>query len=169
MAKIWSALAVTAALFLSSCQTTQPSLQQYVGALNVTSIDFTAVGAIPPDSNVMSALPYFAKARMQARSSASGKPVDVDVLVLELHRKNPAAALLVGDANRLRAVISVTDDKGKLLIKREHTAMSNVVINGIIGAVVAAGANPAQVDQDLAKQMATTLEQSVFGASPERR
>lgn len=152
-------------LGLAACQTTQPSLTSYVGPLNIVDFTVTSSTTLPPESRIVEAVTYYAKQRMATHGTTSGRAYQVSVQITELHYKSAVTSLLVGDANRLAAVLSITDETGKLIMQRNQSASSNVLINGILGAVTAASSNKQGVDQQLAQDLASQVDQALFGGS----
>jgi hypothetical protein len=119
--------------------------------------------AIPPDSDVAQRLVTFTGYRLQKQSAPAGKPVNVAIQITQFHRKNPVASLLIGDSNRFGALVTLSDGKGAVLLRRELFAANSVIVNGIIGAVAAAASEKTETDDALADDLASQIERSIFG------
>jgi hypothetical protein len=152
-----------AALMLASCQTTQPSLNTAIGAVQIESLEITQAPSVPRDSDVAGRIQSYTKYRLGKQSAPNGRPVRVGVLITELHRKDPALALIAGDSNRIRSLVTISDASGQQLMQREVSAMNSVMINGVIGAVAAAASEKTETDDELADMLAENIERTVFG------
>jgi hypothetical protein len=150
-------------LALAACQTAQPSLSESVGAIKIDSIKVSIETAIPPDSDVAQRLVAFTTYRLQKQSAPAGKPVSVAIQITQFHRKNPVASLLIGDSNRMGALVTLSDGKGAVLSKRELFAANSMAVNGVIGAVAAAASETTETDDALADDLASRIERSIFG------
>jgi hypothetical protein len=157
-----AALCIVACL-IAACQTTQPPLVATTGAVNVVSVNVTQSASVPPDSDAAQRVKVYADYRLKQQSRPGGKQVQVAILITEVHRKNPAASLLIGDSNRMKASMTISGADGRLIQQREVSAMNSVVINGIIGAVAAAAADKTDTDDELADDLASQAERAVFG------
>ncbi len=163
MTLLRGALLILASLTLASCQTTQPSLNTHIGAVQIESLEVTPSASVPPDSDAVRRVQAYAQYRLGKQSAPNGRAVRVSLLITELHRKNPAMSLLVGDSNRIKAAMTISDADGKILMRREVSAMNSVVINGVIGAVAAAASDKTETDDELADALAEKVERAVFG------
>jgi hypothetical protein len=148
---------------LAACQTAQPSLNMSVGAIKIESIKVSIETAIPPDSDVAQRLLAFATYRLQKQSAPAGKQINVAIQITQFHRKNPVASLLIGDSNRMGALVTLSDSKGAVLSRQELFAANSMAINGVIGAVAAAASEATETDDALADDLASRIERSIFG------
>lgn len=155
------ASAVALALGLSACATHQPMIaeQSYVDAVDVRL-----------DVKVKS--PRIADAlKLQTRREAtrygrSGALKRVEISVMDVHYKNAAMALLVGDSNRLAARVKVVDvSSGRSHGEFETVASDSGAINGVMGAVIAIAQSEAAVDQRLAQGLASDVLERIYGTA----
>jgi hypothetical protein len=163
MKSLRTVLFLVITLALAACQTAQPSLNESVGAIKIESIKISIETAIPPDSDVAQRLVAFTTYRLQKQSTPAGKPVNVAIQITQFHRKNPVASLLIGDSNRMGALVTLSDGKGAVLSRRELFAANSMAINGVIGAVAAAASETTETDDALADDLASRIERSIFG------
>jgi hypothetical protein len=150
-------------LTLISCQTTQPTLNTTVGAIEIESVQVARAGDIPPGSDVVARVQTYVQYRLSKQSAANGVPVKVLVTITRLHRKNPGLSLLVGDANYVNSSVTITGLDGKPLMQREISAIYGGAVNGVIGAVAAAASNETETDDKLADTLAENIERAIFG------
>lgn len=134
-----------------------------IGAVTIESLEVTQTGSVPVDSDVARRVQTYAQYRLSKQSAPTGRAVRVSVLITELHRKNPAMSLLVGDSNRITAAMTISDAQGKTLMQRDVSAINAVIINGVIGAVAAAASDKTETDDELADALAEKVERAVFG------
>jgi hypothetical protein len=106
------------------------------------------------------------KTLMEAsRYPAQGEPKTLHITVTDLHKKNAARSLLLGDANRMTATLVVTDTAGT----KEH-GRANVVstesgeINGLIGAAVALAQKDDRFEDKMTGQIAKDALIHVHGS-----
>jgi hypothetical protein len=156
-------LFIVASLTLASCQTAQPSLNMSTGAVQIESLEVIPTASVPSDSDVVRRVQTYAQYRLGKQSAPNGRLVRVSVMITELHRKDAAMSLLVGDSNRIKAALTISDAQGKPLMRREVSAMNSVIINGVIGAVAAAASDKNETDDELADALAENIERAVFG------
>ena len=154
---------IFATILLAACQTAQPPLVASTGAVNVVSVQVTQSASVPPESDAARRVQVYADYRLKQQSRPGGKQVQVAILITEVHRKNPAASLLIGDSNRIKALMTISGADGAPILQREVSAMNSVAINGIIGAVAAAAADTTETDDELADDLASQAERAVFG------
>ncbi|MDX6805152.1 hypothetical protein [Terrihabitans rhizophilus] len=106
------------------------------------------------------------KTLMEAsRYPAQGEPKTLHILVTDLHKKNAAMSLLVGDANRMRATLVVTDTAGKTEHGRVNVVSTeNGAMNGLIGAAIALAQEDQRFEDAMTGQIAKDALIHVHGS-----
>lgn len=95
-----------------------------------------------------------------------GAAKHVRVAVTELHYKNAAKSLLIGDANFAKAKVTMIDAAtGRVQGEGDATALDQVAINGVIGAIISAAQDKEKVDKRLADGLARDVMTTVYGAT----
>jgi hypothetical protein len=100
-----------------------------------------------------------------SRFPAQGEPKTLHITVTDLHKKDAARSLLIGDANRMRATLVVTDAGGT----KEHGRVDVVSIeagelNGLIGAAVAIAQKDDRFEDKITNQIAKDAMIHVHGS-----
>ena len=106
-----------------------------------------------------------------SRYNVTGRRKALKVFVRDLHFKNPAMSLLVGDDNTISAHVMVLDEKGNPQSSFEVSAMDRSLgtkFNGVVGAVVAGTQNPIEVERRMADALASETLEKVYGSDRAR-
>lgn len=108
-----------------------------------------------------------AKATQDAtRFGRAGAAKELRIAVHRHSYKNPVTSLLIGDANYAGAKVSVVDvATGKVQGEAEASAIDNIAINGMVGAVMAAAQDQQRVDERLAELLARDALTQAYGSS----
>lgn len=154
------AVAATAVL-ATGCQT-----KGFYSAVNEANIvDVSVVNRAPKLSPEVSATMERRLNRRFHALGSTGQPKCLTVVVTDLHLKNPALSLLVGDANRLSGSVASTDLQARRSDgQKDVVAINTVALNGIIGAVQAATQNENNVAIALAGDFETSVVSAVYGS-----
>jgi hypothetical protein len=112
-------------------------------------------------------MPEDLRVKILQRASAfatSGAPKTLDVQITNVNFKNPLAALLVGDSNRVTVVVRVIDGfTGKVDATYESVSLDSQYVNGVAGAVMSAADNPIDIEQRLTDAAAKTVLAKLYG------
>lgn len=104
--------------------------------------------------------------RRFAAIPSQGRPKCLTVTVDTFHLKNPAMALLVGDANKLQGSLVSADLEGRRVdAQKPVLALSDVAINGVLGAVHAAMQENEKVAAELAGEFERSVISTVYGSA----
>lgn len=108
-----------------------------------------------------------AKASQDAtRFGRAGAAKELRIAVQRHSYKNPVASLLIGDANYAGAKITVVDvASGKVQGEAEASAIDNIAINGMVGAVMAVAQDQQRVDERLAELLARDALTQAYGST----
>jgi hypothetical protein len=166
MASALKAIVMAATLALTGC-VTDPAL--LVGA----APPFVAKVVVTKSAQLGSVnMPEDLRVKVLQRSSTyarSGSPKTLDVQITDVGFKNPLAALMVGDSNRVSVTVRVVDSlTGKVDASYVATAVDSAAINGIAGALISAADDPIDIEQRLAEAAARSLLQKLYGTEAAR-
>ena len=101
-----------------------------------------------------------------ARFGRAGAPKELRIVVERHGYKNPALSLLIGDANQVGGRVAVIDvASGRMQGHVEAGAVDTAGVNGVVGAIVAAGQDKAKVDERLADGLAKAALRLAFGSA----
>lgn len=143
-------------LGLSACASTQTGIAAASTPIYVDKVDVQLAGTVT-STKFGEALK--AKTRREAtRFARAGKPHALRISVTDVHYKNAALSLLIGDGNRASAHVQVIDpDTGKVRNEFDAStaAIGSYVINGVVGAVIAVAQKKDDVDEQLADGLAS--------------
>jgi hypothetical protein len=102
--------------------------------------------------------------------AAAGISKTLEVQIIEVGFKNPVAALIAGDSNRVKVAVRVTDGvTGKVDTTYDAFAIDSAVINGIAGAVMSAIDDPIDIEQRLTEAAARALLSKLYGTETAQR
>lgn len=100
------------------------------------------------------------------RFGRAGAAKELRIAVHRHSYKNPVASLLIGDANYAGAKVAVVDvATGKVQGEAEASAIDNIAINGMVGAVIAVAQDKQKVDERLAEILARDALKQAYGSS----
>jgi hypothetical protein len=156
-------MAAAFALALSACAAHPPLIPadqpSYVGKVEVRidpKITSTRIGQAVRAETMREATRY----------GRSGAVKELRVSIERLNYKNPVASLLIGDANHVKAHVTVVDAaSGRPHGEFEANAIDNLAINGVVGAVMAATQDKGSVDERLAEKLASEVMERVYGTA----
>jgi hypothetical protein len=152
--------AASLALGLSACAARAPIISASDAHVSVVQVEMKQDVAAPGFAEQVSAR----SKREATRFGAAGAPKRVHVLVTGVHHKNPAMSLLVGDANHAQADVVVYDvATGRPQGQFRAATLDNGLINGVIGAAMAATQDKNEVNQRLAGGLAEEVMRGVYG------
>jgi hypothetical protein len=98
-----------------------------------------------------------------------GTPKTLDVQITTIGFKNPLAALLVSDSNRLTVSVRVVDGAtGKVDASYETIAIDSAAINGIAGAIMSAADDPIDIEQRLNDVASRNVLNKLYGTETAR-
>jgi hypothetical protein len=152
-----------AAAFLSACANS-PGI---IPAGEVAHISRVQVSAAPGVSSARFTEMLQARTTQHAeRFGRAGAPKELRI-VIERHKyKNPAMALLVGDANEVGGRVAVIDvASGRMQGQVEAGAIDAAGVNGVVGAIVAAAQDKQKVDDRLADGLAKASMRLALGSA----
>jgi len=99
-----------------------------------------------------------------SRVPATNNPYLLRLRIVNFHQKNPALSILIGDSNNLTVSGEVWSLDGKTLKGTfKSTAMTDYVVNGLIGAAIAAGTSVNDVEHKLDAEAANGILEQVYG------
>jgi len=102
--------------------------------------------------------------REASKYPQNGAAKIIKIKVENFHFKNPALALLTGDSNRMSAKGSVIDvATNKVDGTFDLGVQDSGMINGLIGAALAAGDKPSSVEQRLTTLLAHNIMANIYG------
>jgi hypothetical protein len=102
--------------------------------------------------------------------AASGPAKTLDVQISQLSFKNPLAALIAGDSNRLKVDVRVIDGvTGKVDTVYDSISIDSSAINGIAGAVMSAVDDPIEIEQRLNEVAARNVLTKLYGTETAQR
>jgi hypothetical protein len=94
-----------------------------------------------------------------------GTPIVLRLQIADYHLKNAAMSLLVGYAHRVTVSVEVlSQDSGTVLSRFQTVTSVDGMINGAIGAVVAATANQGKVMYQLNSKAADDVMEHIYGS-----
>jgi hypothetical protein len=94
-----------------------------------------------------------------------GTPLVLRLQIADYHLKNPAMSLLVGDAHRMSVNVDVlSQESGAVVSRFRSTTLVDGMMNGAIGAVIAATANKDKVMYQLNTKAADDVMEHVYGS-----
>ena len=158
------ALATTLLALAGCAKPYQPGEPYFISQVNVTKVSPT-VGNSELTSQVRGGITRYTSVQPK-----EGAPKRLDVRVTDFRVKNPALALLAGDANRMSANATISGADGTVEWTQPITVQTDAAINGVIGAVVAAARQADGVQIQLSERMANTVSRLAYGGKlPERR
>lgn len=152
------------ALGLSACNATKGIL----AANEPAHISVVQVSLAP---NLTTSAQFAEKLRAKTTQDAArfGRAGAAKELRIAVHRhsyKNPVASLLIGDANYAGAKVAVVDvATGKVQGEAEASAIDNIAINGMVGAVIAVAQDKQKVDERLAEILSRDALAQAYGSS----
>ncbi|MET0313353.1 MAG: hypothetical protein ABW275_03085 [Hansschlegelia sp.] len=151
------------ALGLSACATHPPMLAAgETGFVDKVDVELRQ----PVASATFGEVARKATRREATRYSRTGAPKAVRITVTQLHYKNAAMSLLIGDANSVSAAVVVSDaGTGKIHGQFETTQIDQVALNGLAGAMISLMQDRAAVDQRLADSLASDVLERVYGTA----
>jgi hypothetical protein len=156
-------LAVAAtALLMMGCGDEKPmSLGQQ--PFHIASVE--VAGPVPEDASEeqLSSLREMT-ATNALRVPETANPRLLRLRIKQYHKKNPGMSLLVGDANHMTVVADLMDMSGTSTMQSaEIQVNSDSMVNGVIGAVVAAGANDSKIQNHLNAEAADAIMEKIYG------
>jgi hypothetical protein len=99
-----------------------------------------------------------------ARVPQSKNPYLLRLRIVNFHQKNAALSLLVGDTNNITVSGEVWSLDGTTLKGRfTSTAQTDIAINGLIGAAIAAGTSTNDIVRRLDNEAANGILEQVYG------
>jgi hypothetical protein len=94
-----------------------------------------------------------------------GTPVALRLEIVDFHKKDAGMSLLIGDANRLTVNVQVlSQDSGSTISHFQSVSLTDSMINGAIGAVVAATSDEERVMSRLNSTAAENVMERVYGS-----
>jgi hypothetical protein len=102
--------------------------------------------------------------------ASTGISKTLDVQIAQLSFKNPLAAIIAGDHNRLKVDVRVIDAvTGKVDIVYDMIAIDSAAINGIAGAIMSAVDDPIDIEQRLNEKVAGQMLAKLYGTEAAQR
>lgn len=156
------AAAAALSLTLAACNTT--------GVLSPTEtahISRVQVSVAPNVSTERFAELVRARTTQQAaRFGRAGAAKELRIVIQRHSYKNPAMSLLVGDGNFAGGRVAVVDvASGRVQGERDVGTVDSLVINGVVGAIIAAAQDKQKVDERLADGIARQALRSAYGSA----
>ncbi|GLK75844.1 hypothetical protein GCM10008171_10980 [Methylopila jiangsuensis] len=147
---------------LSACVSHPPIVEN---TARVQHLEVTAPATANASGHFTDALRLRTLRESTRYGRADGAPKRLHVVVTDLHYKNPAMALLVGDANRASAKVTVVDAAtGRSQGEFDTVAIDQAAINGIAGAVIAVAQDRQAADLRLADGLSRNVMERVYGS-----
>jgi len=153
------ALVVAFAGCLAACQT--PLVDQ-TGPLSIQSVSVTTKPTVKSATDIGRGIEGATRATV-VREMPNGRPANLLISVDSVEYKNAVASLLIGSRNAVGTTVSVADKSGAVIAQFQHVEAADAVINGVIGAAIAASQDPADVDRKLTDQYARSLAVRIYG------
>ena len=97
-----------------------------------------------------------------ARAPREGAPKQLAVRVNGFRTKNPGMSLLIGDSNSMTGTAAITG-AGVTEWSEDIAVMSDVLLQGIAGAIIAAARQRDAVESDLAGRFGNTVARLAYG------
>ena len=97
-----------------------------------------------------------------ARAPREGEPKRLDVRVNSFRTKNPGMSLLIGDSNSMTGTAAITG-AGVTEWSEDIVVMSDVLLQGVAGAIIAAARQRDAVETGLAGRFAATVARLAYG------
>lgn len=150
--------ALTLVALLSGCA--KPVVET-TGPLAIRDVSVSAADTIRAETDILSLVRQTVPAQILGVSD--GKATKVEVRLVLLAYKNPVMSLLVGDSNKLGANVILRDMADQELARFDVIAIDQYMLNGVAGAVISVAQDKARVDRALARGLAETIEQRIYG------
>ncbi|KTR04453.1 hypothetical protein NS365_15290 [Aureimonas ureilytica] len=150
--------ALTLVALLSACA--KPVVET-TGPLAIRDVSVSAADTIRAETDILSLVRQTVPAQILGVSD--GKATKVEVRLVLLAYKNPVMSLLVGDSNKLGANVILRDMADQELARFDVIAIDQYMLNGVAGAVISVAQDKARVDRALARGLAETIEQRIYG------
>lgn len=131
------------------------------GPLAIRDVSVSAADTIRAETDILSLVRQTVPAQILGVSD--GKATKVEVRLVLLAYKNPVMSLLVGDSNKLGANVILRDMADQELARFDVIAIDQYMLNGVAGAVISVAQDKARVDRALARGLAETIEQRIYG------
>lgn len=162
--RIPSLFAVAAlAVPLAACASS-PGIIQAGEAAHISKIQVSAAPGV--SSPGFAEMVRARTAQHAARFGRAGAAKELRIVVERHSYKNPAMALLVGDANLVSGRVAVVDvASGRVQGQVEAAAVDTAGVNGVVGAIVAAGQDKQKVDERLADGFAKASLRHALGSA----
>jgi hypothetical protein len=104
------------------------------------------------------------------RAPETPNPKLLRLRIVNFHRKNPGLSLIVGDGNSMQVVGEVVSlDGGPALGTFTASVHGGYMVNGVIGAVMAANAGKSDVERKLDAEAARAILEKIYGAKAWKR
>ncbi|MFD1330907.1 hypothetical protein ACFQ4O_02745 [Methylopila musalis] len=147
---------------LAACVSHPPIVEK---TARVQHLEITAPATANASTSFTDALRVKTLRESTRYGSAAGAGKRLHVVVTDLHYKNPALALLVGDANRANAKVTVVDvATGRSQGEFDTVAIDQAAINGVAGAVIAVAQDRQAADLRLAEGLSLAVMERVYGS-----
>jgi hypothetical protein len=153
------AVVVAFAGCLAACQT--PLVDQ-TGPLSIQSVAVTTKPTVKSATDIGPAIERATRATV-VREMPNGRPANLLISVDGVNYKNPVASLLIGSRNAVGTTVSVADKSGAIIAQFQQVEAVDEMVNGVIGAAIAATQDPADVDRRMTEKYATSLAVHIYG------
>lgn len=150
------------ALALSGCGAQKPSIQSNE-PFHIAGVE--AVGPLPAESSPEQLEDL--RARTEAVSAfvpETGNPRLLRLRILRYHLKNAGMSMILGDSNNMTVSAEVLSMDGSTSMGNfQATVMSDVMVNGVVGAIMAAGQKEDKVMRKLDAEAANEVLEKIYG------
>lgn len=150
------------ALLLAGCGSDAPVVSSSE-SFHIAEVE--AVGIPPGDGSVEQLHDLRTKTRaMAAYIPATDNPRLLRLRILSFHKKNPGMSFLVGDSNNMDVSAEVVSMDGSAVMGRFQVNVANdMVLNGVVGAAIAASKTDVEVQRELNTKAASTILEKIYG------
>lgn len=157
--KFIGAMFAAFSLLATGCQS---ALVDETGPLSIRTVSVSTAPTVKSATDIGPSLQQASNSSL-IRETPDGRPARVHIVIDNVTYKNAMMSLLVGSTNALNTTVSVTDESGKAISTFRHNEISDYAVNGIIGAAIAAGQDPAAVDAKLVDQYSRNIVTRIYG------
>lgn len=151
------------ALMLAGCGTDTPVVSSSE-SFHIAEVE--AVGLPPGDGSQEQLMDLQAKTKaMTAYIPRTDNPRLLRLRILSFHKKNAGMSLMVGDSNNMDVSAEVLNMDGSAVMGRFQVNVANdVMLNGVLGAAVAASKTDVEVQRELNTKAANTILEKIYGS-----
>jgi hypothetical protein len=150
------------ALALSGCGIQKPSIQSNE-PFHIAAVE--AVGPLPAESSPEQLEDLRARtAAVSAFVPETSNPRLLRLRIVRYHLKNAGMSIILGDSNNMTVSAEVLSMDGSSSMGTfQATVMSDAMVNGVVGAIIAAGQKESKVMRELDAEAANEILEKIYG------